>query len=147
MDRLQENDMAARTKKKKTAKKKAKATKKKAAPRRAAARKSAKRKAAPARKAAKKTTRKKSVAKKAVKKSVKRTVKKKTSNREFGEGNYKATQRFRKSEETFIARNRKKIPKLGKDAEAALEGPEGKDLRAAEAESRARGEGMDIEKE
>ena len=133
--------MAARTKKKKTTKKKAKATK--AAPRRA--RKSAKRKAAPARKAARKTVKKK-VAKKAVKKAVKRKAKK-TSNREFGEGNYKASQRFRKSEETFIARNRKKLPKLGKDAEAALEGPEGKDLMAAEAESRARGEGMDIEKE
>jgi hypothetical protein len=138
--------MAARTKKKKSAKKKAKATKKKAAPRRAAARKTAKRKAPPARKAAKTSTKKKVVAKKAMKKTAKRTAKK-TSNREFGEGNYKASQNFRKSEESFIARNRSKLPKLGKEAEAALEGPEGKDLMAADAESRARGEGMDIEKE
>lgn len=138
--------MAARSKKKKTAKKKAKTTKKKTAPRRAAARKTTKRKAAPARKAAKKTTKKKAVAKKAVKKTAKRTTKK-SSNREIGEGNYKASQNFRKSEESFIARNRAKLPKLGKEAEAALEGPEGKDLMAAEAESRARGEGMDIEKE
>ncbi len=139
--------MAARTKKKKSAKKKAKTTKKKAAPRRAAARKSAKRKAAPARKAAKKTTKKKAIAKKVVKKKAAKRTAKKTSNREIGEGNYKASQNFRKSEESFIARNRSKLPKLGKEAEAALEGPEGKDLMAAEAESRARGEGMDIEKE
>jgi hypothetical protein len=135
--------MAARTKKKNPAKKKA--TKKKAAPRRTAARKAAKRKTAPARKTAKNAT-KKAAAKKVVKKSAKLAAKK-TSNREFGEGNYKASQRFRKSEETFIARNRTKLPKLGKEAGTALEGPEGKDLMAAEAESRARGEGMDIEKE
>jgi hypothetical protein len=139
--------MAARSKKKKTAKKKAKTTKKKAAPRKAASRKAAKRKATPARKPAKKTTKKKVVAKKAVKKTAKRATKKASSNREIGEGNYKASQNFRKSEETFIARNRSKLPKLGKEAEAALDGPEGKDLMAAEAESRARGDGMDVEKE
>jgi hypothetical protein len=136
--------MAAKTKKKKTAKKKTKVTKEKAAPR-AAARRSTKRRTT--KKAIKKKAiAKKTVAKKTVKKGAKRTAKKK-SNREFGEGNYKASQRFRKSEETFIARNRKKLPKLGKAAEDALDGPEGKDLMAAEAESRSRGAGMDVEKE
>ncbi len=55
--------------------------------------------------------------------------------REYGEGNYKASQRFRKSEEAFVKANKTKIPALGKAAEAALDGPEGGALRAAEAEA------------
>jgi len=129
--------MAAKTKKKKTTSK-TKKSKKKAAPRRAASRKTAKRKVAPARKKAKKTT-KKTVAKKAAKRP------RAKSSKEFGEGNYKASQRFRKSEEGFIARNRSKLPALGKQAEDALDGPEGKDLLAAEAASKSRGQGMDVE--
>ena len=54
---------------------------------------------------------------------------------EIGEGNYGASRRFRKSEETFVKANRSKIPELGKAAEAALEGPEGTELRAAETEA------------
>jgi len=51
---------------------------------------------------------------------------------EFGEGNYKATRRFRKSEEAFVNANRSRIASMGKAAEDALEGPEGEALRAAE---------------
>ncbi|MEJ0040745.1 MAG: hypothetical protein WDM81_00300 [Rhizomicrobium sp.] len=94
-----------------------------------------------ARKAApkKKTAPKKKVAVKA-KATVKTKTKakkaaKRTPNREFGEGNYKASKRFRTSEEAFVKANKKKIPALGKAAEEALEGPEGDELRAAEAEA------------
>lgn len=53
-----------------------------------------------------------------------------------GEGNYSAARRFRKDETAFVERNKDKIPGMGKDAEKALEGKEGKALR--EAEDRAR---------
>jgi hypothetical protein len=54
----------------------------------------------------------------------------------LGEGNYTASRNFRKGETAFVRRNKNRIPKLGKEAEAALEGPEGKDLLAAEEEAR-----------
>ncbi|MGD0192151.1 MAG: hypothetical protein ABSD74_15535 [Rhizomicrobium sp.] len=62
-----------------------------------------------------------------------------------GEGNYTAARRFRQSEEKFVARNRRKIPGMGKDAEEALDGPEGDELRAAEdrARSHSRGKASD----
>jgi hypothetical protein len=49
-----------------------------------------------------------------------------------GEGNYTAARNFRKSEEKFVADNKNKIPDLARDAEKALDGPEGDDLKAAE---------------
>jgi hypothetical protein len=54
----------------------------------------------------------------------------------IGEGNYTASRNFREQETAFVQRNKRRIPKLGKEAEQALEGPEGKDLMAAEAEAR-----------
>ncbi|MEI9990634.1 MAG: hypothetical protein WDM86_11400 [Rhizomicrobium sp.] len=107
----------------------------------------AKRKVAKAVKAApkKKTAPKKKVAVKAkvkVKTKAKK-VAKRAPNREFGEGNYKASKRFRKSEEAFVKANKAKIPALGKAAEAALEGPEGDSLRAAEAEAASHAAGQD----
>jgi hypothetical protein len=54
-----------------------------------------------------------------------------------GEGNYSASRRFRKSETDFVKRNKARIPGMGKAAEAALEGAEGNELRAAEDEARA----------
>lgn len=123
--------MAAKKKKKKAVKAARKA-------KRTPARKAA-RKAAPARKAklAKKTVRKKAAARKKI------VTKKKAARGEYGEGNYKASKRFRKSEEAFVKANKAKIGELGKAAEAALDGPEGGDLRAAEAEAagHAAGEG------
>src|ERR1700712_1870381 len=61
-----------------------------------------------------------------------KTKAKTPANREYGEGNYKASQRFRAKEEAFVKTNRAKIPALGKAAEDALDGPEGDELRAAE---------------
>jgi hypothetical protein len=49
-----------------------------------------------------------------------------------GEGNYTAAKKFDQAQEEFVTRNKDRIPELGKDAEKALDGPEGKDLRAAE---------------
>jgi hypothetical protein len=100
---------AAKAARKAAPKRKAKAVKK--APRKAAARKT------PARKAAKKTARKPS------------------TNKEFGEGNYKAAKRFRDSEEGFVRAHKADIAAMGKSAEAALDGPESKDLLAAEAQA------------
>jgi hypothetical protein len=65
---------------------------------------------------------------------VKRSAKKKEV---LGEGNYTASRNFREKETAFVQRNKSKIPAMGKAAEKALEGPEGADLRAAEAEARS----------
>jgi hypothetical protein len=54
-----------------------------------------------------------------------------------GEGNYSAARRFRQSEEKFVSRNRRKIPGMGKEAEEALDGPNGDELRAAEDRARS----------
>ena len=61
----------------------------------------------------------------------------------LGEGNYTASRNFRRAEEGFVRRNRRNIPKMGKEAEAAMEGPEGQELNEAEdeAKSHAAGEG------
>jgi hypothetical protein len=135
----QEIDMA---KKKKKAAKKAKAPKRavKKLVRKAAAKRPAAKKA-PAR-TAKKAKKKGFIARavsemagllkrKPARKSAK--AKKTSANREFGEGNYKASKRFRTEQETFVKKNKAKIPAMGKAAEDALAGPEGDDLRAAEA--------------
>ncbi|HEY1638023.1 MAG TPA: hypothetical protein VGF62_05830 [Rhizomicrobium sp.] len=58
-----------------------------------------------------------------------------------GEGSYTASRHFRKAETDFIRRNRDRIGRLGKEAEAALEGPEGDRLRSAELEARSHSAG------
>jgi hypothetical protein len=123
-------------KKAKTAKRAAKKTARKAAAKRPAAKK------APARKAKKKGFIARAVSemtgllkRKPAAKGTK--AKKAASNREFGEGNYKASKRFRTEQENFVKKNKAKIPALGKAAEDALAGPEGDDLRAAEAAAAA----------
>jgi len=131
-------------KKKKKAAKKAKAPKPavKKVVRKAAAKRPAAKKA-PARKA--KKTKKKGFIARAVsemtsllkRKPKAAKAKKTTGNREFGEGNYKASKRFRTEQETFVKKNKAKIPAMGKAAEDALAGPEGDDLRAAEAAAAA----------
>jgi hypothetical protein len=103
---------ASRGKTRKTKAKKSKARK----PKRAA-RKAAKPKA----KVAKKATRK------AAPKKKKQIV---------GEGDYQASRSFLKDEANFVKRHSAEIPAMGKDAEAALEGPEGASLRSAEEEAR-----------
>jgi hypothetical protein len=81
------------------------------------------------------------VAKKAVKATAKEAVKTKAGGRSSkleGEGSYTATRNYDRAQEKFIAKNRGRIGKLAKDAEKALEGPEGKSLRAAEKAGRAK---------
>jgi hypothetical protein len=98
----------------------------------------AKKKKTPARKPAAKSkppAKKKAVARKKV-------APKKAAG-EYGEGNYKASERFRTQEEAFIKTNKAKIPALAKAAKDALDGPDGDELRAAEASTAARGEGME----
>jgi hypothetical protein len=54
-----------------------------------------------------------------------------------GEGDYEASRRFDADEKDFVDKNRAKIPELAKDAAKALDGPEGEDLRDAEAEGKS----------
>jgi hypothetical protein len=117
-----------KSKAKKSTTKKTKA--KKAATVKKTARKSAaKRAKAPARKAAAKKT-----GKKAATKTAKRAAPRKAKN-VAGEGSYTASRNFRKKQETFVKKNKAKIPAMGKEAEAALEGPQGAELQAAETEA------------
>ena len=55
-----------------------------------------------------------------------------------GEGSYTATENFDKSEREFVSKHKADIPKMGKDAEDALDGPEGDELRKAEADTKAK---------
>jgi hypothetical protein len=106
-----------------------------------------------AKKAAKKATRKAkrtvSKAKKATKKAAKKRTKaaakrvpakktKKSTRKIKGEGDYAASRAFLKDQSGFVVKNKAKIPAMGKEAEKALEGPEGAELREAEAIAAAR---------
>jgi hypothetical protein len=117
--------MAAK-KKSRTTQKKTVKTKKKAAKRPAAKtnRRAAKKrvKAVAKRAPAKKAKAKKAPAKKKI----------------IGEGDYQASRAFLKDQSAFVAKNKAKIRGLGKAAEAALDGPQGDALRAAEATAAAR---------
>jgi hypothetical protein len=115
---------AKKSKAKKSKAKKTKKTKKTKKPARAQAK--AKVKAKKSKKPVKKAAAKKPAPKKPVKKQV------------VGEGDYAASRAFLKDEADFVARNRSKIPAMGKAAEAAMEGPEGATLRAAEEEAKSR---------
>ena len=55
-----------------------------------------------------------------------------------GEGDYVASNLFLKDQTAFVKRNKAKIPKMGREAERALDGPEGASLRAAEQEAMSR---------
>jgi hypothetical protein len=94
------------------AKKKKKASKKKSPVRAAKAKKT------PARKATKKAAKKK-----------KQIV---------GESDYQASRTFLKDQSNFVKKKKSKIPELAKDAERALDGPEGDTLPQAEAEAASR---------
>ncbi|HXL69933.1 MAG TPA: hypothetical protein VN935_01730 [Rhizomicrobium sp.] len=90
-----------------------------------------------------KTRKAKKVARKAAKpkaKAAKKTISKaapKKKKQIVGEGDYRASRSFLKDEANFVKRHSAEIPTMGKDAEAALEGPEGASLRAAEDEARS----------
>jgi hypothetical protein len=132
----------AKAKKSKTRKSKAKKSKAKKA------KKSTRRTAAASRGKAKKTKAKKSTARKAKKvarskpkaKAAKKAISKaapKKKKQIVGEGDYQASRSFLKDEAAFVKRHSAEIPAMGKDAEAALEGPEGVSLRVAEEEARS----------
>ena len=123
--------MAARKTKK--AKKASKAKKAKRSPAKKASKKSKKAAKKPAKKA-KKTAKKsvKAAAKKAPARKVKKTAK------PIGEGDYAASRAFLKDQAGFVEKNKASIGAMGKDAEKALEGPEGAALRDAEATAAAR---------
>jgi hypothetical protein len=106
------------------------AARKKTAGRRNTARKSAGGSRRPA--TAKKATPRKTTARKTARRSPQVAGKE-----VFGEGNYTASREFRREQTGFVRRNRNRIPELGEKAEQALEGPEGRDLEAAEDNARA----------
>ena len=96
---------------------------------------------APKRKTAKKA--KRPVAKKAAQKAAKRPAakaRKAKTGEVIGEGNYTASRNFRNEETAFIRNNREEIARKAKEAERALDGPEGDELRRADEESGARGQ-------
>ncbi len=148
--------MAASKKKKKAGKPARAAKSKGTASRKAVKSKATKKKTsarkAPARKAAKKTARKatakrsaKAVAAKSARRPAakagartKAPARKKKAQQIVGEGDYAATRAFDADQARFVKRNKGAIPEMGRQAEAALDGPEGRDLRDAEAEGLAR---------
>ncbi|HKD49079.1 MAG TPA: hypothetical protein VKB67_15435 [Rhizomicrobium sp.] len=124
---------AKKSKAKKSKAKKAKTKKTKKAFKRAAAasRGKAKRsKARKSKKAARKAAKPKAIAAKKATPRKKRQI--------AGEGDYQASRSFLNDEANFVKRHSTEIPAMGKDAEAALEGPQGGQLRAAEEEARSR---------
>jgi hypothetical protein len=76
--------------------------------------------------------------KKKAPKPTKKVKAKRRASKLQGEGSYTATRNYDRGTEKFIAKNKGKISKMAKDAEKALEGPEGKSLRAAERAGRAK---------
>ena len=123
---------------KKKAKKASKAAKAKRAPKaKKTAKKAAKRTAKKARASGQAgATPKKATARKSVKAATKKAPAGKV--KKIGEGDYAASRRFDKDEASFIKKNKANIPMMGRDAEKALEGPEGAALRDAEATAAAR---------
>jgi hypothetical protein len=114
--------------------KKSKALKKKA--KKPAKRTAAKAKRSPAK--VKKAKKAKRPAKKAAPAKAKKSVKKaapKKKQKVVGEGNYAASRAFDTDQTNFVKRNKAKIPEMAKEAEKALDGPEGASLKAAEQEA------------
>jgi hypothetical protein len=122
---------AKKSKAKKSKAKKSKAKKAKKTAKRAAAASSRKAKKS---KAAKRAAPRKAATKKVAKPAKKAAPKKKKQ--VMGEGDYEASRKFLKDEAGFVKRHKADIPQMGKDAEAAMDGPQGAELRAAEDEAR-----------
>ena len=128
----------AKAKKSKAKKSKAKKSKVKKA------KKTVKRAAAATSRKAKKSKAKRAAPKKAAKKSAKpakKTAPKKAAPKKkkqvMGEGDYQASRKFQKDEANFVKRHKAEIPQMGKDAEVAMNGSQGPELRAAEEEARS----------
>ena len=58
-----------------------------------------------------------------------------------GEGDYESARAYKKDTEEFIASNKDQIPEMAKDAERALESPEGEELRRAEEQGKSKARG------
>jgi hypothetical protein len=56
--------------------------------------------------------------------------------KDMGEGNYKASREYDEAQAAF-AKDKDRVEKAAKDAEAALDSPEAEDLAKAEAEGRS----------
>ena len=126
----------AKAKKSKARKSKAKKSKAK----KPKAKKPVKRAAAASSRKAKKSKAKRAAPKKAVKKSAAKPAKKaapKKKKQMMGEGDYEASRKFLKEEANFVKRHKAEVPQMGKDAEAAMNGSQGAELRAAEDEARS----------
>lgn len=129
--------MAAKKKKKKAKKGSRPAKAKKAPARKSKAKKAAKRPAKKAKKAVKAAARK-APAKKAIAAAPKKKAPARKKKQTMGEGDYAASRSFLKDQSTFVEKNKANIPAMGKEAEVALDGPEGAALRDAEAAGLAR---------
>ena len=129
--------MAAKKKKAKKAKAKAKRAPARKAKTAGKAKKASKRPAKkPTKKAAKRPAKKtKAAASKSPAKKARRAPKKKQT---VGEGDYAASRAFLKDQSNFVEKNKANIPGMGRAAEEALDGPQGDDLRNAEAIAAAR---------
>jgi len=55
-----------------------------------------------------------------------------------GEGDYKSARKYKQDIDEFMTKKSGDIGKMGKDAEQALEGPEGKDLERAEEKGKSK---------
>src|ERR1700754_4322055 len=125
-----------KAKKSKAKKSQSKKSKTKKAVKRAAAASSRKAKKSKAKRATPKKAAKKS-AKPAKKAAPKKAAAPKKKKQVTGEGDYEASRKFLKEEANFVKRHKAEIPQMGKAAEAAMDGPGGAELRAAEEEARS----------
>ena len=90
-------------------------------------------------KAKKPANKTKKVVKASRKPTAKKTAKKAAKKKQIvGEGDYQASRSFLKDQSDFVKKNKAAIPAMGKNAEKALEGPEGDALREAEASAAGR---------
>ena len=55
-----------------------------------------------------------------------------------GEGDYRSARTYKRDIDNFMTKKGSEIPEMAKDAEAALEGPEGKELKKAEEKGKSK---------
>jgi len=55
-----------------------------------------------------------------------------------GEGDYKSARVYKRDVEGFIQKKNAEIPKMAKDAEKAVDGPEGAELKRAEEKGKSK---------
>jgi hypothetical protein len=55
-----------------------------------------------------------------------------------GEGDYRSARTYKRDIDTFVNKKSSEIPEMAKDAEEALEGPEGEELKKAEEKGKSK---------